>query len=257
LKGSYIVRIPLIAGNWKMNKTVTEAVDFITQVTDKLPAPNEIETAIAAPAILLKSMMDANTGDRLQIAAENCYYENEGAYTGETSPMALKDMGLHYVIIGHSERRRYFNETDDIINRKVHAVFDNKMIPILCCDETMGRRESGEDIHWVVSQVTAALKGVSPEEAEHLIIAYEPSWAIGSGKSASADQAEDGCYLIRQTVADIYSDEIANQVRVLYGGSVNPENVSGIMNKDNIDGVLAGGASLDEKTFLQLVQYKK
>ncbi|WP_034529178.1 triose-phosphate isomerase [Secundilactobacillus oryzae] len=250
------MRIPLIAGNWKMNKTVTEAVTFTKQVTDQLPDPSEVETAIAAPAILLQPMIDANSGGRLQVAAENCYYENEGAYTGETSPMALKDMGLHYVIIGHSERRRYFNETDDIINRKVHAVYNNAMVPILCCDETMGRRESGEHVHWVVSQVTAALKGISDDEAKKLVIAYEPSWAIGSGKSASFDQAEEGCYLIRQTVADLYSDEIANQVRVLYGGSVNPDNVKGLMAKDNIDGVLAGGASLKEETFLQLTQYK-
>ncbi len=166
-------------------------------------------------------------------------------------------MGIPYVIVGHSERRSYFGETDDVINRKVHAVYRNHMTPILCCDETMGRLEAGEKIHWVVSQVTGALKGVSDELARQLIIAYEPSWAIGSGKSASADQAEEGCYLIRQTIADIYGDAVADQMRVLYGGSVNPDNIAEIMAKPNIDGVLAGGASLKAETFLQLAHYQK
>lgn len=251
------MRIPLIAGNWKMNKSINEARSFMQIVSDQLPEPDKVETAIAAPAILLETMIEANGADRLRIGAENCYYEDAGAFTGETSPQALAEMGIPYVIVGHSERRSYFNETDDIINRKVHAVYRNHMTPILCCDETMGRLEAGEKIHWVVSQVTGALKGVSEDLARQLVIAYEPSWAIGSGKSASADQAEEGCYLIRQTIADIYGDDVANQMRVLYGGSVNPENISQIMAKQNIDGVLAGGASLDPETFLQLAHYQK
>ncbi|WP_203649663.1 triose-phosphate isomerase [Secundilactobacillus yichangensis] len=251
------MRIPLIAGNWKMNKSVDEARSFMQIVSDQLPEPDQVETAIAAPAILLETMIEANGADRLRIGAENCYYEDAGAFTGETSPQALAEMGIPYVIVGHSERRSYFNETDDIINRKVHAVYRNHMTPILCCDETMGRLEAGEKIHWVVSQVTGALKDISEDLARQLVIAYEPSWAIGSGKSASADQAEEGCYLIRQTIADIYGDDVANEMRVLYGGSVNPENISQIMAKQNIDGVLAGGASLDPETFLQLVHYQK
>jgi triosephosphate isomerase len=251
------VRIPLIAGNWKMNKSVDDARSFMQIVSDQLPEPDQVETAIAAPAILLETMIEANGAKRLRIGAENCYYEDAGAFTGETSPQALAQMGIPYVIVGHSERRSYFNETDDIINRKVHAVYRNHMTPILCCDETMGRLEAGEKIHWVVSQVTGALKDITDAQARQLVIAYEPSWAIGSGKSASADQAEEGCYLIRQTVADLYGDDVANQMRVLYGGSVNPENISQIMAKQNIDGVLAGGASLDPETFLQLVHYQK
>nr|WP_269814111.1 triose-phosphate isomerase [Secundilactobacillus angelensis] len=247
----------MIAGNWKMNKSVDDARSFMQIVSDQLPEPDQVETAIAAPAILLETMLEANKADRLRIGAENCYYEDAGAFTGETSPLALAEMGIPYVIVGHSERRSYFNETDDVINRKVHAVYRNHMTPILCCDETMGRLEAGEKIHWVVSQVTGALKGISEDLARQLVIAYEPSWAIGSGKSASADQAEEGCYLIRQTVADLYGDDIANEMRVLYGGSVNPENISQIMAKQNIDGVLAGGASLDAETFLQLVHYQK
>jgi len=250
------LRIPLIAGNWKMNKTVTEARSFIEAVQGKLPASDVVETAIAAPALDLQTMLDANSEDVLRIAAEACYYEDEGAYTGETSPKALHEMGIPYTIVGHSERRRYFNETDDVINRKVQAVFRNGMTPIVCCDETMGRRESGEKIHWVVNQVSAALKGVSAEDAARIVVAYEPSWAIGSGTSASTDQAEEGCYLIRQTLADIYSDELANGIRVLYGGSVKPDNIAGLMAKDNVDGVLAGGSSLNEESFVQLANYQ-
>lgn len=251
------MRIPLIAGNWKMNKTIDEAKAFMQAVSDQVTDPTEVETAIAAPAILLSTMLANNPGHRLRIAAEDCYWEDSGAFTGETSPQALAAMKITYVIVGHSERRAYFNETDDTINRKVHAVYRNQMTPILCCDETMGRLEAGEKIHWVVSQVTGALKGITEERARQLIIAYEPSWAIGSGKSASAEQAEEGCYLIRQTVADLYSDDVANEMRVLYGGSVNPENIDSIMAKPNIDGVLAGGASLNAETYLQLVHYQK
>ncbi|MGQ4559404.1 triose-phosphate isomerase [Levilactobacillus hammesii] len=250
------MRIPLIAGNWKMNKSVAEARSFIEAVQGKLPAADTVETAIAAPALFLQTMLDANQDNILRIAAETCYYEDEGAYTGETSPKALHEMGIPYTIVGHSERRRYFNETDDVINRKVLAVLRNGMTPIVCCDETMGRRESGEKIHWVVNQVSAALKGVSIEDAAKIVIAYEPSWAIGSGNSASSDQAEEGCYLIRQTLADIYSDEMANGVRVLYGGSVKPDNIAGLMQRDNVDGVLAGGSSLDEQSFIQLANYQ-
>ncbi|WP_407887160.1 triose-phosphate isomerase [Levilactobacillus sp. N40-8-2] len=250
------MRIPLIAGNWKMNKSVTEARHFIEAVQGKLPTADTVETAIAAPALFLQTMLVANQDDVLKIAAETCYYEDEGAYTGETSPKALHEMGIPYTIVGHSERRRYFNETDDVINRKVLAVLRNGMTPIVCCDETMGRRETGEKIHWVVNQVSAALKGVSAEDAAKIVIAYEPSWAIGSGNSASSDQAEDGCYLIRQTLADIYSDEVANGVRVLYGGSVRPDNIAGLMERENVDGVLAGGSSLEEQSFIQLANYQ-
>ncbi|KRL95432.1 triosephosphate isomerase [Levilactobacillus hammesii DSM 16381] len=239
-----------------MNKSVAEARSFIEAVQGKLPAADTVETAIAAPALFLQTMLDANQDNILRIAAETCYYEDEGAYTGETSPKALHEMGIPYTIVGHSERRRYFNETDDVINRKVLAVLRNGMTPIVCCDETMGRRESGEKIHWVVNQVSAALKGVSIEDAAKIVIAYEPSWAIGSGNSASSDQAEEGCYLIRQTLADIYSDEMANGVRVLYGGSVKPDNIAGLMQRDNVDGVLAGGSSLDEQSFIQLANYQ-
>ncbi len=238
-----------------MNLSVKEAVDFLNQLAGKLPDPSKTETAIAASPLFLESMVE-NSGDLpLIIAAENCFYEDSGAYTGETSPLALAEMGVTHVIIGHSERRKYFKETDDIINKKVQAAFRNGLTPIICCDETMSRRESPDRISWVVSQVTNALKGISDEQARTIIVAYEPSWAIGSGKTASASEAEEGCYLIRQTIADLYSDEIANEVRVLYGGSVNDSNSAEILSQNDIDGVLAGGASLKPDSFLKLANF--
>lgn len=240
-----------------MNKNPVEADEFMTFIVDQIPNPNHVETVIAAPAVILTTMVRKNKGNRLRLAAENCYYEDNGAFTGETSPKTLSEIGMHYVIVGHSERRLYFNETDYLVNRKVHAIFRNQMTPIVCCDETMGQRESGEMVHWVVSQVTGALKGVTDQQARQLVIAYEPSWAIGSGTSASADQAEEGCYLIRQTVADLYGDPVANDIRVLYGGSVTPDNISELMMQPDIDGVLAGGVSLYPKFFLQLTHYQK
>ena len=249
------MRIPFVAGNWKMNLSVDEAVKFLQDIKGKLPDPKVTETCIAASPLFLESMIQENVGSSLLISAENCFYEDEGAYTGETSPKALHEMGVTHVIIGHSERRKYFNETDDIINKKVHAAFRNHLTPIVCCDETMSRRESSDRISWVVSQVTNALKSIDPQQAQHIIVAYEPSWAIGSGKTASTDEAEEECYLIRQTIADLYSDDLANQVRVLYGGSVNDDNADEILAQTDIDGVLAGGASLKSDSFLKLANF--
>ncbi|KRM07847.1 triose-phosphate isomerase [Lentilactobacillus farraginis] len=249
------MRIPFVAGNWKMNLSVEEAVNFLETIKGQLPDPKVTETCIAASPLFLESMIKHNNGSPLVIAAENCFYEDEGAYTGETSPKALSEMGVTHVIIGHSERRKYFNETDDIINKKVHAAFRNHLTPIICCDETMSRRQSADRISWVVSQVTNALKSVTADQAKNIILAYEPSWAIGSGKTASTDEAEEGCYLIRQTVADLYSDEIANEIRVLYGGSVNDDNADDILAQIDIDGVLAGGASLKADSFLKLANF--
>lgn len=249
------MRIPFVAGNWKMNLSVDEAVAFLDDIKGKLPDPKVTETCIAASPLFLESMIKHNADSPLIVAAENCFYEDTGAYTGETSPAALNEMGVTHVIIGHSERRKYFNETDDIINKKVHAAFRNHLTPIICCDETMSRRQSADRISWVVSQVTNALKSVTSDQAKTIILAYEPSWAIGSGKTASTDEAEEGCYLIRQTIADLYSDDIANQIRVLYGGSVNDENADDIMAQTDIDGVLAGGASLKPDSFLNLANF--
>ena len=250
-----MMRSPIVAGNWKMNKTVEEAVEFVNQINNHLPNPDVQETVLAAPTIALVPMVKAAAGTPLKIAAENCYYQDAGAFTGETSPTTLYSAGIHHVILGHSERRKLFNETDHLINLKVHAALDAGLCPIVCCDETMGRRVAGKKVHWVVSRILADLKDLKPENVDKVTIAYEPSWAIGTGESMDPDQAEEGCYLIRQTIADMYGDTIANNVRILYGGSVNSDNINQLMASQDIDGVLAGGASLDPQSFLKLVNH--
>lgn len=249
------MRVPIVAGNWKMNKTVEEAVSFVEQVKNDLPDPQVQETVLAAPTIALVPMTKAAAGTPLKIGAENCYYKDEGAFTGETSPTTLYSAGIHHVILGHSERRQLFNETDELINRKVHAALAAGLCPIVCCDDTMGRRVAGKKIHWVVSRILADLKDLRPEDVDKVTVAYEPSWAIGTGQSMDPAEAEEGCYLIRQTIADMYGDEIANRTRIIYGGSVNTENIKRLMASQDIDGVLAGGASLDPTTFLKLVNH--
>ncbi|USS90052.1 triose-phosphate isomerase [Fructilactobacillus carniphilus] len=248
------MRTPFIGGNWKMNLSLTEAAQFIDEIQTQLPPSDEVETVLAASPLFLHTMQEHNNSPLL-VAAENCFYEDEGAYTGEVSPQALSQMGIKYVIVGHSERRKYFHETDEIVNKKVHAVFRNHMLPIICCDETMGRYETGDHISWMVNQVTAAIRGLDADDVKKAVVAYEPSWAIGTGHTAPADAAEEGCYLIRQTIADIYSDQIANQVRILYGGSVTHENIRELMKQPDIDGVLAGKASLTTQEFVELANF--
>ncbi|XIF20456.1 MAG: triose-phosphate isomerase [Acetilactobacillus jinshanensis] len=241
-----------------MNLTLDKVVPYLKQLTGNLPSSDQVETAIAASPLFLQTMLEYVRQHHLplRIGAENCYYKDSGAYTGEVSPKALAQMGVHYVIVGHSERRKYFHESDRFINKKIRAVLRNHMNPIVCCDETMGRLGSGKPSKWVVTQVISALHHVSAEQARHVTIAYEPSWAIGTGHSASPDEAEEGCYLIRHTLSDIYSDAIADRIRILYGGSVNPRNVRSLMKQTDIDGVLAGGSSLKASTFLKLIKFK-
>lgn len=250
-------RIPFIAGNWKMHLTLDQVEPFLSQLDQKLPDPSKTETAIAASPLFLSTMIQAVKKQHLplRVGAENCSDKDMGAYTGEVSPEALAKMGVQYVIVGHSERRKYFHEDNHFINKKIFAVLRNGMRPILCCDETMGRLGAGPHVKWVVSPIITDLQHVTPEQVKKLVVAYEPSWAIGTGHSASPDEAEEGCYLIRQTIADLYTEKIANQIRILYGGSVTPSNVAEIMKQTDIDGILAGGSSLTPKKFLKLVHY--
>lgn len=253
----FILRKPIIAGNWKMNKTAPEALEFVKAIEGKLPSFNEVESVIGAPALFLQELTNAAKGTDLKIAAENAYFEDEGAFTGETSPMALKQLGVNYVIIGHSERRQYFHETDEDINKKAHAMFKNNLIPIICCGETLEQRENGETGSWVAGQVKAALTGLSADQVSALVIAYEPIWAIGTGKTASSEEAQEVCHLIRKTVAGLYNQTVADAVRIQYGGSVKPGNIKELMAKEDIDGGLVGGASMDPASFLELVNYQK
>lgn len=239
-----------------MNKNPQETQEFLEGIKGKLPDASVVESVIAAPAIDLNTLVQFSKGEQLKTAAENCYFEDEGAFTGETSPKALSEMGVNYVVIGHSERRQYFKETDEDINKKAKAIFKNNMKPIICCGETLEQREAGETNEWVAGQVTNALKDLSAEQVANTVIAYEPIWAIGTGKTASSDQAQEVCHVIRETVAKLYDQTVADKVRIQYGGSVKPANIAELMSKEDIDGGLVGGASLDPESFLQLVNYQ-
>lgn len=251
------MRKPIIAGNWKMNKTLQEAIDFTNEVKAKIPSQESVESVICAPALFLDRLVQEVKGTNLGIGAQNMHFEEEGAFTGEISPVALKDLGIQYAIIGHSERREMFNETDETVNKKVHAAFKHGITPIMCVGETLEEREAD---HWkqvVHSQTLKGLAELSPEQVAKVVIAYEPIWAIGTGKTASAQDANEVCAYIRETVAEQYSQETAEQVRIQYGGSVKPNNIDELMNQSDIDGALVGGASLDPNSFLQLLEAGK
>ncbi|RHH71356.1 MULTISPECIES: triose-phosphate isomerase [Vagococcus] len=248
------MRKPIIAGNWKMNKTVSEARDFAEAVKNKIPSNDVVDSVIGAPTLFLTDLVDTAKGTDLKIAAQNCYFEDNGAFTGETSPAALENLGVDYVIIGHSERREYFHETDEDINKKAKAIIAHNMTPIVCCGESLETYEAGKTAEWIKGQITAALEGLTAEQVSNLVIAYEPIWAIGTGKSADATIADDICGVVRQTVADLYSEDVAGKVRIQYGGSVKPENIAEYMAKENVDGALVGGASLQPDSFLALLE---
>ena len=251
------MRKPIIAGNWKMNKTLAEAKEFTLAVKDAIPSKDVVDSVIGSPALFLAPMNCKRKDSELQLAAQNCFWENEGAYTGETSPAALADMGIEYVIIGHSERREYFHETDEEINKKAKAIFANGMTPILCCGETLETYEAGKTAEWIEGQITAGLKDLTAEQVSSMVIAYEPIWAIGTGKSADANIADEICGVVRKTVEKLYGNEVAEKVRIQYGGSVKPENIAEYMAKENVDGALVGGASLQPDSFLALLSAVK
>ncbi|MFQ3853450.1 triose-phosphate isomerase [Staphylococcus sp. 2S1] len=253
------MRKPIIAGNWKMNKTVQEAKDFVNALPT-LPDTKEVESVICAPAIQLDALVTlVNDGKAqgLQIGAQNAYFEDNGAFTGETSPVALADLGVKYVVIGHSERREIFKETDEDINKKAHAVFNHGMTPIICVGETDEERESGKANEVVGNQVKKAVEGLSEEQLQQVVIAYEPIWAIGTGKSSTSEDANEMCAFVRETVAELSSQTVADATRIQYGGSVKPNNIKEYMAQSDIDGALVGGASLKVDDFVQLLEGAK
>ena len=251
------MRKPIIAGNWKMNKTASEAKAFAQAVKNSLPSNEKVDSVIGSPALFLETLVSEAKGTELQIAAQNCYWENAGAFTGETSPAALADLGVQYVIIGHSERRDYFHETDEEINKKAKAIFANGMTPILCCGESLETYEAGQTAAWIEGQITKGLADLSAEQVSSMVIAYEPIWAIGTGKSADTNIADEICGVVRSTVEKLYGSEVAQKVRIQYGGSVKPENIAEYMAKENVDGALVGGASLQPESFLKLLEAVK
>ncbi|WP_338471843.1 triose-phosphate isomerase [Niallia sp. XMNu-256] len=251
------MRKPIIAGNWKMFKTLSEAKSFMEEVKNAVPAKEEVESVVCSPALFLESLVNLAKDTNVSVGAQNMHFEDSGAFTGEISPAALEDLGVEYVILGHSERREMFNETDEAVNKKVIAAFNHHIIPIVCCGETLEQRESGITNQFVGGQVQKALTGLSEEQAKQVVIAYEPIWAIGTGKSSTAEDANEVCSHIRSVIAEQFSVDVAQEVRIQYGGSVKPANIKEYMNQPDIDGALVGGASLEPASFLQLLEAGK
>jgi triosephosphate isomerase len=252
-------RTPIIAGNWKMHHTHLDAINVVQKLSFRL-APEDYarcEVVVCPAFTALRSVQTTLESDRIPIAlgAQNVHWEKQGAFTGEVSPLMLAKLNVRYVIVGHSERRELFGETDELVNRKVKAVFAHGMTPIMCCGETLAEREDGQTEAKVSGQVRAGLAGVSTENIEQIVIAYEPIWAIGTGRNATPDDANTTIGVVRATVADIVGDEVAGKVRIQYGGSVKPATIGELMAMPEIDGALVGGASLDPDDFAKIVQF--
>jgi triosephosphate isomerase len=248
------MRRKIIAGNWKMNKTPAEAVALINELKP-LVVTEEADVVFCVPAVSLTTALEAVKGTNIEIGAQNMYFEESGAYTGEISPSMLTSIGVKYVIIGHSERREYFAETDETVNKKVLKAFEHGITPIICCGESLKQREQGITIDWIRQQIKIAFLSVTAEQAKKAVIAYEPIWAIGTGKVATTEQAEEVCKAIRECIAEIYDDATAAEIRIQYGGSVTAASAADLFSQPNIDGGLVGGASL-KADFGKIVNYK-
>ncbi len=243
------MRKPIIAGNWKMFKTRDEALSFVYAVNAKLPSRDVVDTVICAPFVVLRCLAKRQ-GENLRIGAQNMHFEEQGAFTGEIAPSMLTSIGVTYVVIGHSERRAMFNETDSTVNKKIHKAFEHNLVPILCVGEALEEREGGLTEKVIKDQIVKDLEGLTKEQVKELVIAYEPIWAIGTGKTATAEVADETCGFIRSTVAALYDEETAEAIRIQYGGSVKVNNIEELMQKPNIDGALIGGASLVAEDFI-------
>ncbi len=248
------MRKPIMAGNWKMNKTPEETKQMIKKLAPMVKDANAT-VVICTPACCLSAALEQAKGTNIMIGAQNCHYENSGAFTGETSPAALKSMDIKYVIIGHSERREYFGETNETVNLRAKAALANHLTPIICVGEKLKERESGITETLVKYQTQAALSRIDAKDVQSLVIAYEPIWAIGTGKTATSRDANEVIGFIRSQIYDIYGEKVSNAIRIQYGGSVNPSNVKELMSMENIDGGLVGGASLTAETFGLLACY--
>lgn len=248
------MRKPIIAGNWKMHKTISEGVAFIDAVKNEI-VNTDIEALVCAPFTLLPSLVEAAKGTNVKIGAQNMHFEDKGAFTGEVSADMLLDLGVTHVIIGHSERRQYFGETDETVNKKALKALSKGLTPIVCCGETLEQREAGETKALCKMQIEKAFEGISASDAPKVVVAYEPIWAIGTGKTASSQDANDVIAYIREVLEAVYSDEVSEEIRIQYGGSVKPSNIEEIMNEADIDGALVGGASLEPSDFVQLVNF--
>lgn len=249
-----MARKKIIAGNWKMNMTPTEAVELVNTLKP-LVVNEDVDVVFCVPAIDIIPVMEAAKGTNICVGAENMYYEDKGAYTGEISPAMLVDAGVKYVVIGHSERREYFAESDETVNKKVLKAFEYGITPIVCCGESLTQREQGITIDWIRQQIKIAFLNVPADKAAEAVIAYEPIWAIGTGRTATSEQAEEVCKGIRECIAEIYDTDTAEAIRIQYGGSVNAGNAAELFAMADIDGGLVGGASL-KPDFGKIVNYK-
>ncbi len=254
-KDKNMARKKIIAGNWKMNMTPSQAVELVNTLKP-LVANDDVDVVFCVPAIDIVPVVEAAKGSNIQVGAENMYFEEKGAYTGEISAPMLVDAGVKYVILGHSERRDYFKEDDALLNKKVKKAFEAGLTPILCCGETLEQREMGIAVDFIRTQIKSDLVGVSADQVKTMVIAYEPIWAIGTGKTATTEQAEEICKAVRDCIAEVYDQATADAVRVQYGGSVNAGNAAELFAQPDIDGGLVGGASL-KPDFGDIVNYKK
>lgn len=248
---------PFIAGNWKMYMTINQAVELVLKLRDAIKGVSNVEVAIAPPFTALHHINYLLAETSIKLCGQDVFWEKSGAYTGEISPDMLKDVGCRYVIIGHSERRQHFNETDEIVNRKVLSSLKEGLKPIFCVGESLEQREKGKTVAIVKKQVEEGLRKISNGQMKDVTIAYEPVWAIGTGKTATPEQAEEIHNSIRELLYDMFNLEAVKETRIIYGGSVNPDNIDGIMAQPNIDGALVGGASLKADSFSRIVRFKK
>lgn len=249
-----MARRKIVAGNWKMNMTPSEAVKLV-ETLKPLVVNDDVDVVFCVPAIDIIPVLEATKGTNVQVGAENMYYEEKGAYTGEISPAMLTDVGVKYVVLGHSERREYFAETDETVNKKMLKAFEHGITPIMCCGETLTQREQGVTMDFIRQQVKIGFQGVTADQAKTAVIAYEPIWAIGTGKTATTEQAQEVCAGIRACIAEIYDEATAEAIRIQYGGSVNPATAPELFAQNDIDGGLVGGASL-KADFGAIVNYK-
>ena len=249
------MRRPIIAGNWKMNNTIAAGTALIKALAPLVKDVKDVDIVACPTATALAAVADAAKGTNIHIGAQNVHWEAKGAYTGEISTEMLTEIGIEYVILGHSERRDYFGETDEGVNKRAKAAFAAGITPIICCGESLEIREAGTYLDFVAGQIKAALEGFTADEAAKLVIAYEPIWAIGTGKTATFEQAEEVCAHIRKTVAEKFNQSAADAIRIQYGGSVKPATIKGLMEKPNVDGALVGGASLKAVDFSQIVNF--
>jgi triosephosphate isomerase len=246
---------PLIVANWKMHKTVPEAVDLVQEMLPGLRSSPEIQVAVAPPYVALSAVGMVLKEAGLFLAAQNMFWEQEGAYTGEISPVMLRELGCHFVILGHSERRQYFGEGDGEVGRKVHSALREGLVPILCVGETLGEREYGKTFEVIERQVRGGLEDIVLDGGGELVIAYEPVWAIGTGKTSSPEASQEVHAFIRGLLGNVLGEKVSEQIRIIYGGSVKPDNVDGLMAMKNINGALVGGASLDAESFTRIVNF--